>query len=611
MSAADGDTARLSLDLLDKLPSFLARADAAQLKAFAEKAAAGDAVMPGAWELIFARWAELDPQALIAFGNANTGGSNPMKFSAYGVNVAVWQAWARYDFKAAAAAAIASKSPGIPRAEIAGEGGAGADPALLAALRGEPDPAELAAVVKDNPAGLMGLLPKYPNQQDKLLKTWAESDPAAALAWARSAKTVRDRQSGSAAVFEVWAKSDPAAAAAAAGQLPAGAVANEACAKVAAAMASTDPKAAADWARSRLSGVAKTRALAEVLGSLGTGNPTLAREILEETGWQTARTHNWDSAANDWKMRDPKAAAVRDILKTTAATDPGEALRLYTKTGPDWTNNDPSVIDKDMKAVLADWIRKDPAAALHWAETSDPAARAGAIRTAQETLGGKTAAEAQSAMGKLPSGPVREALAQTAGRRLARENPDAALTWAGTLTGADQDAALRDIVPALADRDGAAGLAAAARITDAARRNEVVSQAVMKVAGGNDPDQLPALLAGLPEGLAGPGNYQEAAAKWAGKETRETSQWIDSLPPGASRDAAIGGLLQTLVKQAPEDALVWAATVDDPAQRTEQLQNVAKAWRKSGVREAAAGIASSALPEPDKNALLEFLAAPR
>lgn len=78
----------------------------------------------------------------------------------------------------------------------------------------------------------------------------------------------------------------------------------------------------------------------------------------------------------------------------------------------------------------------------------------------------------------------------------------------------------------------------------------------------------------LPEAYQIPELYTSFAMKWAQGNVSSSSAWVNSLPPGPSRNAAARGLAQGLAKDYPSDALVWAGTLDSPEARAQTVGDI-------------------------------------
>lgn len=71
----------------------------------------------------------------------------------------------------------------------------------------------------------------------------------------------------------------------------------------------------------------------------------------------------------------------------------------------------------------------------------------------------------------------------------------------------------------------------------------------------------------------------QLAQKWTQKDFKAANTWVDSLPQGRKRDAAVAGFASTAAKIDGASAVDWALTISDPAQRKSTLDSVTKTWK--------------------------------
>ena len=55
-------------------------------------------------------------------------------------------------------------------------------------------------------------------------------------------------------------------------------------------------------------------------------------------------------------------------------------------------------------------------------------------------------------------------------------------------------------------------------------------------------------------------------------------QWLQNLPAGASREAAVQAYVGQLSYSSPELAAPWAETLTDQNNRNSQVENIARRW---------------------------------
>lgn len=242
--------------------------------------------------LLFGRWAEVDPNAALAF-------SNTMGMAGGMVRPTILQSWASVD--PAAAAAYFSKNP----REFAAMGMFGG--------RGPGGGQDGAGIIASE---------------------WARQDPAAAMAWASSLTT--DKGQAMTSVIGEVAKTDPRKAAEMISKMDEGDRAN-AYRTVASQYGALDFAEAQTWVRS-LPAEDQAAALASAIGGLSNTDPVKAAEqvALMEAG--NAKDRLVGDVVQDLARISPQAAA--DFLKKQ---DSDRALRDgMRELMPTWTNQNPT-----------------------------------------------------------------------------------------------------------------------------------------------------------------------------------------------------------------------------------------------------------------------------
>jgi hypothetical protein len=100
-----------------------------------------------------------------------------------------------------------------------------------------------------------------------------------------------------------------------------------------------------------------------------------------------------------------------------------------------------------------------------------------------------------------------------------------------------------------------------------------------------------------------------AVEAWAKEDAWGTSQWIEALPAGETRDTASDHLARSLRKLEPASAWTWAGTIGDRATRLEAQAGVLREWLNTSAGDAAAAVhgLSQTVPPADHQRLVEAL----
>jgi hypothetical protein len=178
---------------------------------------------------------------------------------------------------------------------------------------------------------------------------------------------------------------------------------------------------------------------------------------------------------------------------------------------------------------------------------TEPAARARAIAQVVWNALEEDPELAREALGLLAAdSPERIALIQHFAMRMADENPDAALEWAGTLESEQESAAAR------------------ARIA--------------LVIAAEDPTRAANLLSesGIP-GREFDVAIVQVLQRWAGKSAPDAAAWVATFPPGGFRKAGIEAVVSQWAASDPQAVFSWLSTLSDESIRGEATLAIAGA----------------------------------
>ncbi len=91
----------------------------------------------------------------------------------------------------------------------------------------------------------------------------------------------------------------------------------------------------------------------------------------------------------------------------------------------------------------------------------------------------------------------------------------------------------------------------------------------------------------------------------ANESVTRTSEWLNTLPDGPDKDAAIRGFAPIVAREDAEAAMIWAASLDAEVPRTELVRQLGREWFQKSPRAAQPWIESSeALTGADRAAIL-------
>lgn len=485
-----------------------------------------------------------------------------------------------------------------------------------------------------------------------LLGTGAESDPVGMLTLLKDLSNPRHHYSYR-QVFETWSRTNPQQAANHLPQVPQGEARNHAISGLARAWAEKDATAAFQWAQSMENHSERQTALREILArstqeegqtlladaSLSDADRTTAMESLARTAlWSdldgtlqwietlpkqqrqrvisdqfhtivsrdperakellmanlNGRLANYaDNLATQWARKDVAAAqqwidelpagemrrdAQRGLINAMAEKDPSSAAAYLENEGLNEANR------YSANAVVSHWFRQDRQAAIDWvARQADSELHRQLVDIwAQEDP------EAASAYAlEIPDENARQFALVNIMHRWAQQDPESAQGVLDQLDGETRARAGARLIISLAGQD----VDSAVRVleeelgsTRDASEQRQYAEAAQRIAdqwAEYDTEGAATWAASLQHPHAQEQAVQRVASEWALYDPRATSEWIAGLAPGAPRDGAISSLVSRIQQDDPEGAFAWANSMSDDGQRQSRLQSIVQNWKQS------------------------------
>jgi hypothetical protein len=320
--------------------------------------------------------------------------------------------------------------------------------------------------------------------------------------------------------------------------------------------------------------VTATRRFTQLLAELSPENAPAILEALRDGGGRAPDflallAHAWGQmdglaaveAFDSLRGRGAEAAKSA-ALAAWAAGDPDAAMAWLEEHAPaDDPNTDRRARAAWSRGILTGLARRDMSEALEYLMKLSAGERGAYVGVlVDEKLRDGVAAGGNWAL-QLPDEPLRVTALESVGMKFLRQDLDGAREWAQSLADrADAHELVADVADALATRNPA----------EAA---EWVSK--------------------LPAGPSQEHAYEDLFENWSRTDPVAAGQSLTGMDPGPARDTAIQAFSRTLVRQSPEDALVWAGAITDTNQRADVQVELARRWRKSAPDVAAAWVAAN------------------
>ena len=359
----------------------------------------------------------------------------------------------------------------------------------------------------------------------RLVKNWSASDPAAAAAWAAELPSgSRIKDNAVRAAMLAWAREDSASALAfAEEELPVDRAEGQSARAILAAALARDNPAEALRVAGELDGLLRRARMLDAFKALAITDPHAAQAYF-----------------NQMEDDDPMLVSFGPYVASTLADEDFEAaMRALAWTGPKdglasdriWQlgHDDAEVhqYEDGFRIMLQTWSARDPVAALTW------------MADHTEYVVGRATV-------------LTEAVSSWA-----KQEPVAAAQWAVMLPDEFRQDAVRAVAEIWARQDAATALGFVMDF-----KNPADKAAGMGAMARHIIEQEPVRAAQLFQS----GQLQfdaetvgDLASIWGRQDPQAAARWLDSVTPGASRDAAIRTFTESWFRLSPSQAEAWVA----------------------------------------------------
>lgn len=393
-------------------------------------------------------------------------------------------------------------------------------------------------------------------------ETWAQSDPEASLAWAKSLGDPKEKAHALQGAIKGLAATDPRAAIKALDLVDPSVQINAITTphfEIAAGLAKLDLKEALAWVKSLDATKVNLESILtnSVLPTLPKMNATALVDLFKgvDVGGRNSDFADTISVGGgmlsvllQWKPED-----VRASLKEVAGMESSEAR------------------DTMVNYLAWQMAKSNPTEALAYAANATELEKDRISGHLAKAMGesGKIADIAQAINLTKDESKMIES-ARLAAIGLAAHHPELALELISKLPPATQAAAAAKMAPGLVARDPQGALALSA----------------------NMPAEAQNLHASI------------VAAEWAKLNPNESSRWAATLPAGPMKDSVATGLVSSLYQKDPQNAFGWAKQIVDTDMRRAQLQSVVQEWLQVDAGAARLSLMNAGLPPQEVAAAL-------
>ncbi|MFP6872231.1 MAG: hypothetical protein VCA55_01875 [Verrucomicrobiales bacterium] len=289
------------------------------------------------------------------------------------------------------------------------------------------------------------------------------------------------------------------------------------------------------------------------------------------------------------------------ILRTWAAKDPRAAGEYLVGTVLD-SGVDDWQMRRSAASIASEWVRQDPDGALSWAKSLPEEVRGEALNNVVQHFTAENPLKAaEIAMGL--EGESQQRALRSIADQWSRTHPEAALKWASGLQGEARTEAMEETLENWAGSDPDAAISYVEKITDAAEKDRFVPDVAERWARRDSASAQAAAewVSGQADGEGKDRATGSVVEAWMRSDPTAASTWLGEQPAGSAKDQGIVSLLNDRqLREDPATAVVWADSISDEVQRSEQVQRSARRWLASDRDSAVEYIESSHSLNPEQ-----------
>ena len=316
---------------------------------------------------------------------------------------------------------------------------------------------------------------------------------------------------------------------------------------------------------------------------------------------------------SQWAEVDPTAALAHTdtmgragffvkptVLQSWASTDPAGAAQFLKDNPRDFMMMGMMGGGRGQGAagtIATEWARQDPQAALTWAKGLDGNESTGAIANVIKQVASDDPVAAL-AMAQGLEGDAQRAAYRSIAPEWAKEDWDGMENWARGLPAAERDAALAEGARGLAQRDPVEAAAKLLTLADGNARNRAFDDVVESYAQQDPQGAMDFLLQNGSEEVQ-EDSMREAMGPLARTNPSAALDVINSLDDNSVRDRAVSTYVFSASDADPQETIALAATIGDDGSRERTVGLAARQWYREDEAAADAYFADSNLIAPE------------
>ena len=268
----------------------------------------------------------------------------------------------------------------------------------------------------------------------------------------------------------------------------------------------------------------------------------------------------------------------QSLLSGLASSDPQRAA-AWISDPENGVSNFGKYGNQLASTVATEWARQNPEAAFTWAGTLPENLQAAAYSTIISQMAGRDPQQATTLAMTLEAGATRSQFFGDIASSWARTSPSGALAWSASLEGSERTETLREAIGVWSGTEPAA----AARYLDQISGQESIDPYLRQVASqwaAQQPAEAAQWVIGQEDGQGRTEAMSYVMWNWGRQDAQATGEWIGTQPAGESRDGAILGFSKAVATQDPDIATQWAHHISDENMRSEMTGYTLGQWNR-------------------------------
>ncbi|MGB0775499.1 MAG: hypothetical protein ACPGUY_06605, partial [Akkermansiaceae bacterium] len=293
-----------------------------------------------------------------------------------------------------------------------------------------------------------------------------------------------------------------------------------------------------------------------------------------------------------WAQADPDAAlaSLQSFEFKGNGWNPHSILAGLTASDPQragaWISDPESGVahfgkygNQLVSTVATEWARQNPQEAFTWAGTLPENLQAAAYSTIISQMAGRDPKQATTLAMTLEAGAVRSQILGDIASSWARTSPAEALAWSATLEGTERTETLHEAIGVWSNTSPAE----AAGYLDQISNQENIAPYLREVASrwaAQQPADAAEWVIGQNEGAGRSEAMSHVMWNWGRQDAHAAGQWLSTQPEGENRDGAIIGFSKAITTQEPAIATEWANNISDENMRQRMTGYALGQWNQ-------------------------------